>query len=451
MACWGPPVDWHELIADGLPAPRDDEPPSLRQEIADELADHLRCAFDRQRPQAADEESARQAVLEQFGDVRRVARRLWLDAMKERLMSQRLTLGLVAVMAAACLGASFFVSRQAWLAVQEGQRVNEAILERLARMPAASESAPLDWTPVGVKLVQKDRTTGTPSPADGFSVRLSGRLYRDSTDDVLDLVTGTDGTVDFGLVHPGQYSLNLSSPWQESYSTMITAIPGRPASEMIVCPAAPPQRVPISVELKWPDDIPRERFLVGCTFDRRGRMIGGGQWMQYNQPDFAFLIGPSGQLQSFSEFLPAMAPVAPRSGRSGYTSLLGTYISGDQNPPGDPSDPLLVKMAESQPVATPLHWPEGQYVLFQFALAAIPEPDQPLSGQTLHLIAGHPTRSGLSQDPERATKLGFLFQADAQKPNRWVIALPPETETALRAYLRNEPKAPASRVLGPSP
>ena len=36
-----------DLLAD-LPAPHADEPPTLRQDIADELADHLKCAAQRE-------------------------------------------------------------------------------------------------------------------------------------------------------------------------------------------------------------------------------------------------------------------------------------------------------------------------------------------------------------------------------------------------------------------
>ena len=40
-------MDWRDAAAGGLPAPRDDEPSSLRQNILDELADHLDCACER--------------------------------------------------------------------------------------------------------------------------------------------------------------------------------------------------------------------------------------------------------------------------------------------------------------------------------------------------------------------------------------------------------------------
>lgn len=77
-------MNWFRNIADELPAPRDDEPSSLRQDIADELADHLQSSFVRELHRTPDETSAKQHVFDRFGDPRRVARQLWFDAMKER-------------------------------------------------------------------------------------------------------------------------------------------------------------------------------------------------------------------------------------------------------------------------------------------------------------------------------------------------------------------------------
>ena len=56
----------------------------------DELADHLACAYRRELLRGADPATARQRVLERFGDPAAVARRLWLDAMRGRIMSQRI-------------------------------------------------------------------------------------------------------------------------------------------------------------------------------------------------------------------------------------------------------------------------------------------------------------------------------------------------------------------------
>src|SRR5258708_39845099 len=98
-------MTWHPDIAGDLPAPRDDEPSSLRQDIADELADHLRSSFNRELHFTPEESSAKNNVLDRFGDPRRVARQLWFDAMKEKIVSQRLNLVVSSLMTAACLGA----------------------------------------------------------------------------------------------------------------------------------------------------------------------------------------------------------------------------------------------------------------------------------------------------------------------------------------------------------
>ena len=79
-------------LANELPAPRDDEPASLRQDIVDELADHLQCARGRERNRTGDDATAEKNVLERFGNPAKVAYRLWFDGMKERIMGQRITL-----------------------------------------------------------------------------------------------------------------------------------------------------------------------------------------------------------------------------------------------------------------------------------------------------------------------------------------------------------------------
>ncbi len=78
----------NDVVAD-LPAPLDDEPPSVRQDIADELADHLACAYRRELLKTADERTAQQRVLDRFGDPRRIAYQLWFQALWGRIMLSR--------------------------------------------------------------------------------------------------------------------------------------------------------------------------------------------------------------------------------------------------------------------------------------------------------------------------------------------------------------------------
>ena len=83
-------MDFRDGLDAELPAPRDDEPGGLRDDILDELADHLWCAYRRELLRGADATNARQRVLERFGDPALLARRLWFDAMRGRIMSQRI-------------------------------------------------------------------------------------------------------------------------------------------------------------------------------------------------------------------------------------------------------------------------------------------------------------------------------------------------------------------------
>jgi len=91
-----------DILAD-LPPPLDDEPASLRRDIADELGDHLASAFHRELVKSADEDVAKERVLERFGDPRRIARQLWWQAMWSRIMLQKISIGLQSVLVVALI------------------------------------------------------------------------------------------------------------------------------------------------------------------------------------------------------------------------------------------------------------------------------------------------------------------------------------------------------------
>ncbi|HUQ68109.1 MAG TPA: hypothetical protein VM165_01215 [Planctomycetaceae bacterium] len=99
-----------DLLAD-LPAPRDDEPSSLRQDILDELSDHLSCAFHRELVKSGNEQSATARVLDRFGDPRRIAFQLWFQAMWSRIMLQRVSMGLQGLLTVGVLAVAFLMFR----------------------------------------------------------------------------------------------------------------------------------------------------------------------------------------------------------------------------------------------------------------------------------------------------------------------------------------------------
>lgn len=134
----------------GLPAPRDDEPASLRRDIADELADHLACAYRRELLVTGDEQRAQQQVLERFGDPRRIARQLWWQAMWSRIMLQRFALGLQTVLVAGLILVAYQLSRvmvyqaaqtQEWNSFRVQQQANQAMLQQLLQRLPPPEQA----------------------------------------------------------------------------------------------------------------------------------------------------------------------------------------------------------------------------------------------------------------------------------------------------------------------
>ena len=169
-------MDWREAAADGLPAPRDDEPASLRQDILDELADHLDCALKRELTKNITPDEAVENVKRRFGDPRDLARRLWLDAMKDTIMSKRLTLAAMGLMFVMCL----LLGWMAWTSQRASQeaaasirQANGELLKQLttllARPSARASSAP-DRVPVRFHLVCDDAKK---SPARGYEGTLT--------------------------------------------------------------------------------------------------------------------------------------------------------------------------------------------------------------------------------------------------------------------------------------
>lgn len=135
----------NDLLAD-LPAPRDDEPSSLRQDILDELSDHLACALHRELVKSGDSQIAEARVLDRFGDPRRIAVQLWFQAMWSRIMLQRVSMGLQGLLAIGVLLVAFLLFRvydfqyrmvDEWQTLKNQSASNQAMLMQvLNRLPA---------------------------------------------------------------------------------------------------------------------------------------------------------------------------------------------------------------------------------------------------------------------------------------------------------------------------
>jgi hypothetical protein len=331
-------------ITADLPAPRDDEPTSLRQDIVDELRDHLECALVRElhNPHSrgcisADQtthDAARHRVLTRFGNPASIARRLWWDALQEKIMSQRLMLAASVAMAVACCAMFVLIKRsvdaqqaffnqqqqntQALLlqfkedadraarerqdqfeqllaqsqqssrelatqaahsaalaqqSLDESRAAQAKLTERIAAIETEPE-APSDWNPVELTFVQG---TENGPPAAGFAGYL--RMTTPETGiPPVDATSDEKGILRFERVRYGIYELQLSAPWKEYYGRTISIQPGESYAATIVCPPAAPEPLELAVSVNWPEDLARRPIWMSLSSEPPYREFGGVKW-----------------------------------------------------------------------------------------------------------------------------------------------------------------------------
>jgi len=274
-------MDYREGLSAELPAPRDDEPGGLRDDILDELTDHLACAFRRELLRGADTATARQRVLERFGDPAALAGRLWFDAMKGKIMSQRILVVYCIVLTVISLSLAFMMWNQAVHAqrlaaiaqaemaeqmhrAQEVQQQTVAALQAMSK--AASSTKSPFWIPVTFKLTQE---TPDGPPLVGLHVSLGrgnkgalkeGAIQRESDD---------KGMLDFGVVQPGDWEFAcFNGTWRMTGT--LNVLPGTTIANSIVCPRFSERYVPITVHAAWPPDLAERGLAIVASFQHEG-------------------------------------------------------------------------------------------------------------------------------------------------------------------------------------
>ena len=310
-------MEWLDDLAAALPAAREDEPPELRRRIVAELRDHLHAAFQRELLLTADAGQARCNVLARFGDPARLARKLWFEAMWEKIMSQRLMLAamvVVVLVSVGSMGLTWFVVAQAGQVnqalLEQNRSANEALLAKLAALNNAGENPgkSMEWNSLKVRLVF-EKPGG--APAADVRMALQGHILAAGSATAMARATDGDGIADFGLVRPGQYGvLHFQMPWGESIEgcqpglgmvlgfggQSVTVLPGEPQTLEIVCPSKP-QETEIGIAVDWPNDLASQRLWLVCDLIRSPREVGGQTWSPSDEdaPQYV-VVDPSGQL-----------------------------------------------------------------------------------------------------------------------------------------------------------
>jgi len=190
-------MGWSDEAEQGFPPQRHREPAALRQEILDELADHLALAAQRESESGVeDDRQIRARVLKRFGNPAAIARALWWGAMKETLMKDWIQISINAVICVALVGFMALFYRQM-------QTTNTALLNALNERPIAVEV-----TLPSVEFVFHRGSIEGPS-AEGIEVNLIGKAFNEDTTTIKEKSDGR-GRARFGPIRAGQYMIRLS-------------------------------------------------------------------------------------------------------------------------------------------------------------------------------------------------------------------------------------------------
>jgi hypothetical protein len=459
-------MDLRETLSALLPPRRDDEPPTLRQDILDELGDHLACAYNRELLRGADSQRARQRVLERFGDPAAVARRLWFDAMKGKIMAQRVVIVTCLLVTMASLSLVGLVWIQSSRADAQRNEANRRLSEALAHSEIANKDmlrtlsdmsdairnprSP-DWNPVKIKLTE-DTTDGP--PALGWSISLQRTEAPNST---IDRTTDNSGIADFGLLHPGTYTFGLSKNQDFRFpngSGQFNVEPGSSVKKPIVFPKKALEHVPVRVRCTWPADLEKEGLVVDASFTFVPLEIDGTSWSTSSR---SILCGPGAGL---AEILVPGGPYLWATA-SGY-KLRADILTSDVRTINESAESLkwergTYQLFDQLIVLRPIHAAAGSARQLQFEIIA--RGSQWQTNNSFELRVAPPTEvdlrnrgnfrnvgGGGMQIGQQAVlisqqswaNIGNGFEARPDQVNEWTITLPDELVSIVRAKLRSE-------------
>jgi hypothetical protein len=421
-------VDEHELSA-RLPAPRADEPASLRQDIIDELSDHLHSAMRRELLVERDHEAARRHVLTKFGDPAAVARTLWFQAMWSTIMSQRLMLGAFSATILLCVvltAAVVWLIGQQHAAATQQQLAIAQLMEQMARMKPTEADSATRSVPAA-SSIQSIVTIGGADgpPAHGYSVTLQ-QLGFEGNKSIAER-TDSNGSVDFGYCSPARYQIGVTTPWGYGWTKRFVLHPSTAHIEKIICPAEPPE-ARVSPLANLPEDLKDAHVVALVRFEPGQLTMGEDIWREaIPGSDRRFLAVGQGEFGFFlsigeGPFGPVSGPADPRR----------WAIFTDESRPKQPPPRLFAGVR--YPV----------YGLRLVRLAVNRKNEPPTVLPKYEQVAPKPPEA-----PRLVRPLELEFVADANKPSEWIIPIPDELIEQARQYLREQVSTAESSPAAP--
>ena len=99
--------------------------------------------------------------------------------------------------------------------------------------------------------------------------------------------TDPAGIADFGVVHPGEYTLSIPKNWEGGgawASGPLTIEPGSVIRRKIVCPKLPLPRVPIRIRAEWPPDLATKGLVLSVRFVLQPVVQDQLAWILHENP-----------------------------------------------------------------------------------------------------------------------------------------------------------------------
>ena len=281
-------MDFRDALSADLPAPRDDEPDSLRDDILDELADHLACAYRRELLRGADPRPARQRVLERFGDPAAVALPALARCDERQDHDPAHSCDLLHLAHAVSLshgGALVDAGRSLTADGSAGtspvrrprctapRRPRQQMLQQLkddVEGRGVTQVAGLDPGHVQAHRGDARRAAGR-----DIEVRLGRGEGGSVKPEAIRRQSDEKGLVDLGVVQPGDWEYRLafqSRPRRPTWTATgtLNVLLGTRIEKSIVCPKASPGPVAVRPRVEWPPDLANKKLLVSAQFGHEG-------------------------------------------------------------------------------------------------------------------------------------------------------------------------------------
>ncbi len=257
-------MDWHDEITAKLPPHHDEEPATLREEIIYELRDHLEASFRRELLICVDADLARQRVLENFGNPADIALNLWYEAMKGKLMTNKISLALTAFVTIFCvcmIGVMWSVmSAQADMnrtQVEAMMAQTQMMMEQFKSNSNQKEESGIasDWAELTVSaLPLKSSENVTPPKIEIQLISnsiISPGNFGGSISDSVKLQPGESHN--FGALPAGQYQFSLTGPAGFGANRQILLGPGREQNYEFEILSELPEQLPLEIQFTTAD------------------------------------------------------------------------------------------------------------------------------------------------------------------------------------------------------